>query len=105
MTTHTTNLLALSLLSLAVPQSPAQSQARPRTIVALLAHADDETAAGPALARYAREGVQIYMLIVSDGAGGSGAQTYLARPDSGPQGDALVQARGEEARCAAAAVG
>jgi len=105
MTFRTCSLLALPLLALAVPQSPAQSQSRPRTLVALLAHADDETAAGPALARYAREGVQVYMIIVSDGAGGSGAQTYLTRPDSGPQGDALVKARGDEGRCAAAALG
>lgn len=70
----------------------------------LLAHADDETAAAPVLARYAREGVQVYMVIATDGSGGSGSQTYLQR-DSGPVGDALVKARAEEARCAAAALG
>ena len=42
------------------------SQDRPRTLVAVLAHADDESAAAPALARYAREGVQVYFLIVAD---------------------------------------
>jgi len=86
-------------------QSPARAQDRPRTIVALLAHADDETAAGPALARYAREGVQVQMIIVTDGSGGSGTQTYLQRPDSGPVGDALVKARADEARCAATTLG
>lgn len=83
----------------------AASQNRPRTIVALLAHADDETAVGPALARYAREGVQVQMIIVTDGSGGSGKQTYLQRPDSGPVGDALVKARADEARCAATTLG
>ena len=71
----------------------------------LLAHADDETAASPVLARYAREGVQVYMVIATDGSGGSGSQTYLQRSDSGPVGDALVKARVEEARCAATALG
>ena len=80
-------------------------QGRSRTLVALLAHADDETAASPVLARYAREGAQVHLIIVSDGSGGSGSQTYLARPDSGPVGDALAKVRAEEARCAAAAVG
>jgi GlcNAc-PI de-N-acetylase len=42
-----------------------------RTLVILLAHADDETAAAPVLARYAREGVQVYMLIATDGSGGT----------------------------------
>ena len=84
---------------------PIAAQDRPRTLVALLAHADDESAAVPVLARYAREGVQVYLIIASDGSAGSGTQAYLVRPDSGPKGDALVAARTEEARCAASAIG
>jgi LmbE family N-acetylglucosaminyl deacetylase len=80
-------------------------QTRPRRLVALLAHADDETAASPVLARYAREGVRVHFIIASDGSGGSGSQTYLERSSGGPVGDALVKARAEEARCAAAALG
>jgi LmbE family N-acetylglucosaminyl deacetylase len=95
--------LAVGIATLS--SAPAASQNRPRTIVALLAHADDETAAGPALARYAREGVQVYVIIVTDGSGGSGTQTYLQRPDSGPVGDALAKARADEARCAATTLG
>jgi LmbE family N-acetylglucosaminyl deacetylase len=95
--------LAVAIVMLA--PTPAMSQNGPRTIVVLLAHADDETAAGPALARYAREGVQVQMIIVTDGAGGSGRQTYLQRPDSGPVAEALVKARIEEARCAATTLG
>jgi LmbE family N-acetylglucosaminyl deacetylase len=83
----------------------AVSQNRGRTILVLLAHADDETAVGPAIARYAREGVQMQMIIVTDGAGGSGTQANLQRPDSGPVGDALVKARADEARCAATTLG
>jgi LmbE family N-acetylglucosaminyl deacetylase len=72
----------------------------------LLAHADDETAASPVLARYAREGVAVYMIVASDGAAGSGSQgQFLVRPDSGPTGVALASARADEAKCAAAALG
>jgi LmbE family N-acetylglucosaminyl deacetylase len=98
-------LAALAVAIVISAPTSAASQSRPRTIVALLAHADDETAVGPALARYAREGVQVEMIIVTDGAGGSGTQTYLQRPDSGPVGDALVKARADEARCAATMLG
>jgi LmbE family N-acetylglucosaminyl deacetylase len=73
--------------------------------VALLAHADDETAVSPVLARYAREGVQVHLIIATDGSGGSGSQAYLQRSESGPVGDALVKARAEEGRCAATALG
>jgi LmbE family N-acetylglucosaminyl deacetylase len=73
--------------------------------VALLAHADDETAAAPVLARYAREGVSVHMIIASDGSAGSGNQGTLVRPDSGPTGAALATARAEEARCAATGLG
>ena len=45
------------------------------------------------------------MVIATDGSGGSGSQTYLQRPESGPTGDALVKARADEAKCAAAALG
>ena len=98
-------LAAALLVCTSSLQSPARAQDRPRTLVVLLAHADDETAAGPALARYAREGVQVQMIIVTDGSGGSGTGTYLQRPDSGPVGDALVKARADEARCAATTLG
>jgi LmbE family N-acetylglucosaminyl deacetylase len=80
-------------------------EGRPRTLVALLAHADDETAVSPVLARYAREGVHVHLIIATDGSAGSGSQIYLQRSESGPVGDALVNARAEEARCAATALG
>src|SRR5262249_14024246 len=69
-------------------------------------HADDETAASPVLARYAREGVAVHVIVASDGAAGSGSQgQYLVRPDSGPVGDSLAKVRADEAKCAAAALG
>ena len=86
--------------SLDLPQAKA-----PRRLVAVLAHADDEGAVSPILARYAREGVQVSMVIVSDGGAGSGQQGHLQRPDSGLTGDALASARADEARCAARELG
>jgi len=96
---------ASAVVALAAPLTPSAAQGSARSLVVLLAHADDETAAAPALARYAREGVTVQMIIVSDGAGGSGRQPGSTRPDSGPVGEALVKARAEEARCAASALG
>jgi LmbE family N-acetylglucosaminyl deacetylase len=84
---------------------PAAPQSRRRTLLALLAHADDETAISPVLARYAREGVDVHLIVATDGSAGSGSQAYLQRSASGPVGDALATARAEEARCAATALG
>ena len=48
-------------LVLSVWYSPAAvSQNRPKTLVAVWAHPDDEVPVGPVLARYAREGVQVF---------------------------------------------
>ncbi|MGH7711933.1 MAG: PIG-L deacetylase family protein [Gemmatimonadaceae bacterium] len=106
MTSNALGLLAASLVAFMIsPATPAAAQDRPRTLVALLAHADDETAASPVLARYAREGVQVHLIIASDGSAGSGSRAYLQRSDSGPAGDALAKARAQEAACATAALG
>src|ERR1051325_5748450 len=105
MTSRRWSILAALAVGIVMLPPTSAAQNRPRTIVVLLAHADDESAAGPALARYAREGVQVQMIVVTDGSGGSGTQTYLQRPDSGPVGDALAKARADEARCAATALG
>jgi len=80
------------------------TQAR-RSLVAVVAHADDEGPIAPLLARYAREGAQVSLMIVSDGSAGSGQHGRLPRPDSGPTGEALVSARMDEAQCAARALG
>jgi LmbE family N-acetylglucosaminyl deacetylase len=96
--------LVLLLPSAFLSQS-APSSRSPRTLVAVLAHADDEAPVAPILARYAREGDKVFMLIVSDGIAGAGQQGMTPRPDSGPTGEALVRRRAEEARCAAQALG
>ncbi len=82
-----------------------QTGASTKTLAVLLAHADDESAVGPILARYAREGVQVHLIIATDGSQGAGSAGGSLRPDSGLRGDELARARGEEARCAADALG
>jgi LmbE family N-acetylglucosaminyl deacetylase len=84
--------------SIALLASPAGQQAPPRTLVAVYAHPDDESSASPLLAKYAREGVKVYLIIATDGAAG-GQNTSIRR---GPE---LARARAEEARCATDALG
>jgi LmbE family N-acetylglucosaminyl deacetylase len=76
----------------------ARGQQRPRTLVTVWAHADDEGSVAPILARYAREGVQVHMIIATDGAQGA-ANTSV------PRGPEIAKLRVEEARCSAQALG
>lgn len=85
-----------ALESMLMPRLWAQGASM--TLVAVFAHGDDEGAAAPILARYAREGAEVYLIIATDG-GQGGAHTSIAR---GPE---LAQVRSEEARCAARALG
>jgi LmbE family N-acetylglucosaminyl deacetylase len=97
-------VLILHVIAIAVPAfdrmivPAAFAQERPKTLVAVFAHADDEGAAAPVLARYAREGVQVYVIIATDGAQG-GAHTSI------PRGPELARVRSVEARCATDALG
>ena len=70
-----------------------------RRLVAIFAHADDERIAGPLLARYAREGHQVHLVIATDGSRGVTSHAGI------PAGDSLAQVRAAEARCAARALG
>lgn len=76
----------------------ATAQGTAKGLVMVVAHGDDEGAAAPILARYAREGVQVHLIIATDGAQG-GAHTTI------PRGPELARVRTEEARCATAALG
>jgi LmbE family N-acetylglucosaminyl deacetylase len=87
-------LRALCLLLAAVVAVPAGAQDDRRTIVAVFAHPDDERIVGPLLARYAREGHRVHLIVATDGAKG-------VREHAGiPAGPALAEARAVEARCA-----
>lgn len=78
--------------------STAMSQQRNRTILAVFAHADDEFVVSPLLARYKREGVNVYLLIVTRGEKWA-PQTNL------PPGEEIAKLRADEARCSAQALG
>jgi LmbE family N-acetylglucosaminyl deacetylase len=88
---------ALAALTLFATR-PASAQSAPKVLAMVVAHGDDETPAGPVLARYAREGVQVHMIIATDGAQGA-AHTSI------PRGPELARVRSEEARCATEALG
>lgn len=71
---------------------------RPRVLLAVFAHADDEIfAAGPVLARYAREGVKVYLAIATKGEKGTHSNTW------GP--DKLAEVRRAEAKCSCQQLG
>jgi LmbE family N-acetylglucosaminyl deacetylase len=99
--------VALSSVAAIVTLASAASSATqvPRTLVAVLAHADDEGPIAPLLARYASVGVQVYMVVVSDGSAGAGQQGHVPRPDVLLTSEELATIRAEEARCAAQALG
>ena len=92
--------LAALLLSTsdAAPSQAGALRAAGKTLVAVVAHGDDEGPVSPVLARYAREGAQVYLVIATDGAPG-GSHTTI------PRGPELARARADEARCAASALG
>ncbi|MBI2536668.1 MAG: PIG-L family deacetylase [Gemmatimonadetes bacterium] len=46
---------------------PLEAQETKYTLVAVFAHPDDERIVGPLLARYAREGHEVYLVIATDG--------------------------------------
>ena len=85
------------------PEMLRSQASRPRTLVAVLAHTDDEGPAAPMIARYAREGVEVHLLIASDG--GQGTGFAAARGDTVPRDQELVRMRTQEALCAAQALG
>ena len=100
---HLITLVVVAFLSLVIPGGSLAQPPAPRTLVAVLAHADDEGPAAPLFARYAREGVQVHLLIATDG--GQGTGFAAARGDTSPAEQDLVRIRTDEARCAAQAFG
>src|SRR5687767_10976779 len=86
---------SIAFLLLLAPTTTAQA---PKTLVAVWAHADDEGPVAPILARYAREGVQVHMIIATDGAQGAANMSV-------PRGPEIAKLRVEEARCSAQALG
>jgi LmbE family N-acetylglucosaminyl deacetylase len=91
------SILYLSLICVMLA-SPAMSQERNRTILAVFAHADDEIVVSPVLAHYGREKADVYLVIVTRG------EKWAPQTNLSP-GDAIAEVRAAEARCAARALG
>lgn len=89
---------ALTGCALLAPRA-AEAQGSPHTLVAVFAHPDDERIVGPLLARYAREGHDVYLVIATDGRKGITDHAGI------PAGDSLADLRAEEARCATRRLG
>lgn len=90
-------VLLLALVS-AAPSPQGQGGAR-KTLLAVFAHPDDEILVAPLLSAYARRGVRVHLVIVTDGEKGVTAHAGI------PGGPPLAKARAEEARCSCAALG
>jgi LmbE family N-acetylglucosaminyl deacetylase len=93
-----TVLLPLSVEAQSNTDQASSSAHSPKTLVGVWAHADDDATVAPVLARYAREGAQVYTIIATDGSQGCKHTTI-------PCGAELARARSEEARCGADALG
>jgi len=80
--------------------SPAQSATKNKgkILLAIFAHPDDEFSVAPVLAKYAAEGVQVYLAVATDGSLGT-ANTKI------PPGDSLAAIRKTEIFCAAEKLG
>jgi LmbE family N-acetylglucosaminyl deacetylase len=71
----------------------------PKTLLAIFAHPDDEATVSPVLARYAAEGVKVYLAIATDGRLGYTEHAKI------PKGDSLAAVRKLELQCAAEKLG
>ena len=91
-------LILLFLSGAAVTIAQTQPQ-EPRRLLAIVAHPDDELTIGPVLARYAREGVRIELVIATNGDQGANEDRGIA---AGPE---LAAVRAREAACSAETLG
>jgi LmbE family N-acetylglucosaminyl deacetylase len=90
---------AVAALALVLLAASTRGEEKPKTILAVFAHPDDEGLVAPLLAAYARKGARVQLAIVTDGE--KGTNTFAGIP-AGPE---LARVRAEEARCACRALG
>jgi len=90
-------VIVSAMVSLVFAQETSPARA-PKTLVGIWAHTDDDATVAPLLARYAREGAQVYTIIATDGSQGCKHTTV-------PCGSELAHVRSEEARCSCDALG
>jgi LmbE family N-acetylglucosaminyl deacetylase len=86
-------LAGISLISFA------QKSLKGKTILAIFAHPDDESTIGPVLAKYAAQGVDVYLVVATDGRYGTNSHSTI------PAGDSLAAVRYREMHCAAEKLG
>lgn len=77
----------------------AQESKSNRVLMAIFAHPDDEMTVAPILSKYVEEGVQVYLVICTDGRYGTNDFT------DHEAGEGLVAIRKEEMKCAAQKLG
>ena len=93
------NLLLCFILALSSCNKATQDSSEQRTLMAIFAHPDDEMTVSPILAKYASEGVKVYLVICTDGRYGTNDHSGLEA------GDGLVAIRKEEMKCSAEKLG
>jgi len=102
-----TKLLPLICIALLLTPSPAQTTAdqaedtslyKGKTIMAVFAHSDDESSVSPVLAKYARQGAKVYLVLATDGSKGVEPHANI------PAGEPLAKARAGEALCSTKAL-
>lgn len=76
-----------------------QDPSKGKTLMAIFAHPDDEIVISPILSKYQKEGVQIHLIIVTDGSNGVTSHANI------PAGELLAKTRTEEAICVAKILG
>lgn len=81
------------------PKTESEAASKPKVLLAIFAHPDDETSVTPVLARYAAEGVEVHLAIASDGRYGVTEHAGI------PAGDSLANKRRAELDCAAERLG
>lgn len=90
--------LIVGICCLGAPRGASPEEAAGRTLVAVFAHADDEFLVAPLLARYAREGADVHLVIATRG------EKWAPQTDLAP-GDEIAAVRAAEARCAGERLG
>jgi LmbE family N-acetylglucosaminyl deacetylase len=90
-------LIPLALFLFTVKPIPQHKE--PRVIMAVFAHPDDEITLSPLLAKYARMGDKVYLVIATKGEKGTQPHAGIA------EGYPLAKARKKEAECACSTLG
>jgi LmbE family N-acetylglucosaminyl deacetylase len=100
----TSRLLIVIVTAIVLSQCNTNPQTKPadtspKTLLAIFAHPDDEATVSPVLAKYAAEGVNVYLCIATDGRLGITDHAKI------PAGDSLAAVRKQELLCATEKLG